>query len=379
MRKLCLFFVFCILPFSFYGQSSYFITDSLQSIGSKVIDQGENLNSQYCVVEVGVELLKYTPEKVTEYGFADGRVYVSKTIHIDGLPKKAFLLRLVKGKLTLYHYKSKETNTFYWEKDNQGVFELPKYHKDNSKMNFHDDLDYLTGDCPNVKNATRLVSYTINSMTDLIENYNNCKLIPFPHFRYGILVGYGLNRLETSTFQLNTLANINFKYQGNFIPGFFIDYPIEMSDFSINSGLYFTKCGYSYNYNYEDKDMSQKNTSFVANTTSINLPVLIRYTFPFMHVRPFVNAGLIYALNIKNSTNIYSSLIYPTYIESLIIDSSPHITKNQVGFSVGSGMEIKLDYKHYVFIELRYNKLYSLPTQYNLNKSEFQLMTGFNI
>jgi opacity protein-like surface antigen len=279
----------------------------------------------------------------------------------------------------LYHYKGKESNSFYWEKENKEIFELPKYHKDNSEMNFHDDLEYLTNDCPNVKNATKLVSYSIISMTDLIKNYNNCNLMPFPHVRFGVLLGYGLNKLESSTINLNSVADDNFKYQGNLIPGFFIDIPIEMSDFSINTSLYFTKCGYSYNYNYVDKDMLEKNTSFVANTTSINLPVLIRYTFPFMNVRPFLNAGLIYALNIKNSGGIYTSLIYPTYIESLINDASSHITKNQLGFSVGSGMEFKLNFKQSVFIELRYNKFYSLPSYNNLNKSEFQLITALNI
>jgi hypothetical protein len=279
----------------------------------------------------------------------------------------------------LYYYRGKTTKTFYWEKDSTKFYELPKYHKDHPEINFRKDLEYLTGDCENVRNATKLVSYNIKSLTKLVTNYNNCVLKPFQYFRYGLLLGYGLNKLETSTFKLNSTANINFKNEGDFLPGIFIDYPIEMSNFSLHSDLYFTKNGYSYISNYTDKDLKQKNTAFVANTTSINIPVLVRYTFPTMDVRPFLNAGLIYTYNIKNSTSIYTSTIYPTYIETTEIDKTSHISKNELGISFGVGIEYVLNNKHSVFFELRHNKLFSLPNEYNFNKSEFQLIVAVNI
>lgn len=386
MRKVLLFFVFCLLPFSFYGQDSYFNTDSVQSIGCKIIDNGDYLNSQFCTVEIGKETIQYTTNKVKEYGFKDGRVYISKYIHTSDSLKKVFLLRLVKGKLSLYYYNGKSGKTFFWEKDSTKFFELPKIHKDYSKMNFHDDLAYITSDCANIGNTTKLVSYNIKSLSELVRNYNDCKLIPFKYFRYGILLGLGMNKLEfpyaNSNNNTNFISNINFKYVGNFIPGLFIDYPIEMSDFSLHTDLYFTKSGYSYNSNskYQTGDLFlDRNTVFLANTTSINLPVLVRYTFPSMHVRPFVNAGLIYTYNIINSINVYTSTIYPTYIESSSIDKTSLISKSQFGFSGGAGIEYKLNNRHAVFIELRYIKLYSSPSDYILNKSEFQLITGINI
>jgi hypothetical protein len=38
-----------------------------------------------------------------------------------------------------------------------------------------------------------------------------------------------------------------------------------------------------------------------------------------------------------------------------------------------------LNIKHSIFFELRHNKLFSLPNEYNFNKSEFQLIVGVNI
>jgi len=379
MRKIILFLVFCVLPFSFYGQNSYIQTDSLYSTGNKIIDNSDYLNSQYISEETNKGIIKYTPDKVKEYGFDDGRVYVSKSIFIAGAKSKVFLLRLVKGKLTLYEYKGKEFTAFYWETDSTSFFELPKYHRDRHEINFRNDLEYITSDCKNVSSEIKRVSYTANSLSEFVRNYNECKLKPLASFRYGIILGFGLNKLENSSFQLNSLSNINFNYQGDLIPGLFIDYPIQRTDISIQTDLFFTKNGYSYNTNYTEKDMLNKNTLFVVNTTSINIPVLIRYTFQYMHASPFLNAGIIYTLNIKNSTALYTSTIYPTYIESSEMNTTPLISKNQLGYSAGGGFEFHLNNSHSVFIELRYTKLYSIPTEYMMNKSEFQLIAGLNI
>jgi len=88
---------------------------------------------------------------------------------------------------------------------------------------------------------------------------------------------------------------------------------------------------------------------------------------------------LIYTYNFRNNTGIYTSTIYPAYIESTEIDEESHITKNELGISAGAGVEHALNVKHSVFIELRYNKLFSLIKENNLNESEFQLILGVNI
>lgn len=379
MRKVISFFVFCIIPFGIYGQNAYFITDSISSFGVNITDNGDLLNARFCTVESAKGIIRYTPNEVKEYGLNDGRIYVSKTIFADDSLKKVFMLRLVKGKFSLYYYRGKNIKTFYWQKDSTTLYELPKYHKDHPEINFRKDLEYLTSDCENVRNATKLVSYNIKSLTKLVTNYNDCVLKPFQHFRYGLLLGYGLNKLETSPDQLGSAANINFDFVGGVLPGIFIDYPIKMSNISLHTDLYFTKNGYSYYSSYVDKDLIEENTFFVANTTSINIPVLLRYTFPTINVRPFLNAGFIYTYNIKNSTGIYTSTIYPTYIQTTVFDENSHITKNELGISAGAGVEYILNYKHSVFFELRYNKLFSLPNENNLNKSEFQLIVGVNI
>jgi len=380
MRKIISVLVFCVIPFCIYGQNTCIFKDSTSSVGDKIMDNGDLLNARFCTVESINGIIQYTPYEVKEYRLKDGRVYVSKTIFVEDSLRKVFMQRLVLGKLSLYYYRGKSIKTFYWEKDSTKFYELPKYHKNQPEMNFRNDLEYLTGDCENMKNATRLVSYNIKSLTKFVTNYNDCVLKPFQYFKYGLLLGYGLNKLETSSsFNLNSTNYIYFTYEGVLLPGIFIDYPIEMSNFSFHSDLYFSKNAYSYIFNYTDIDLKQKNTAFVANTTSINIPVLIRYTFPTMNVRPFLNAGLIYTYNFKNSTSICTSTIYPTYIETSEYDNTPHISKNEIGISAGAGIEYVVKNKHSVFFELRYNKLYSFPKEFNINKSEFQLIAGVSI
>ncbi|MDD2797446.1 MAG: porin family protein [Bacteroidales bacterium] len=379
MKKGLIYFIFGIFHFSIYGQGAYFLTDSISSTGENIIDNGDLLNAQFCTVEEGKKSIRYTPYQVKEYGLNDGRIFFSKTIQIGDSLRKVFLLQLVKGKISLYYYRGKSTKTFFWEKDSTTLHELPKRHKNFSKKGFRDDLADLMNDCDNVKDATTVVNYNSKSLTELITYYNSCTKKPLQHFRYGFLLGAGLNRLEVAAFHINSAANLKFSYEAEFSPGIFIDFPIEMSNFSFHTDLYFTKTGYYFNSIYTDVNFATKNTTFVANTTSIYIPVLLRYTLPTISFRPFFNTGLIYAYNIKNNTDIYTSTIYPSHIESSIVDNSLLITKSQIGYSAGAGIEYKLSNEHSVFIDLRYNKLFSLPNNYNLNKSSVQLIVAVNL
>lgn len=95
MEKVLSFLVFCIIPFGIYGQSTYFITDSISSFGANIIDYGDLLNARFCTVETANGIIQYTPNEVKEYGLKDGRIYVSKAIFANDSLKKFFLLRLV--------------------------------------------------------------------------------------------------------------------------------------------------------------------------------------------------------------------------------------------------------------------------------------------
>ena len=117
-----LWLVLFFMPVVAYGQNEYYSIDSSIYVGVKLIDGGAILNSRICQVKKDGEVVEYSPYEVKEYGFKDGRVYVSKEIQLsDSSKRRVFLERLYKGKANLYYYRAKGIKTYYIETDS-GTF-----------------------------------------------------------------------------------------------------------------------------------------------------------------------------------------------------------------------------------------------------------------
>ena len=170
-----------------FGQTEYFSTDSTASHGVELIDGGELINSQFCRVKKGEKTIEYTPYEVEEFGFKNGRVYISKEIQIADSSKRVFMERLHNGNTTLYYYRGKGIKTFFIQKDSTLFIEIPK--QDTAKEDYSNQLSNLTNDCPSVLDASKLVRYNKKSLSKFIARYNKCELKPFPSFKYGLTVG----------------------------------------------------------------------------------------------------------------------------------------------------------------------------------------------
>lgn len=371
MRYIAAFFIVCTVTLSAFGQQPYYMTDSLGSYGVKIIDNGSVKNAIQCEVEENKKSRIFTPYEVKEYKIGDGQVYVSKDIQIGDSIRRVFLLRLINDKTTLYVYNGKNVKLFFIEKKGTSLTEISKYNENNKRIDFRSNLANITDDCVNIKDAIKLVNYTDLSLSKLIKYYNNCRATPFPFVKYGFILGYGLQDLEAvgpGTTEIGSF--VNNKYKGSILPGVFIDSPISMTDFSFHADVYFSKYGYSFT-----KITETGSIDFVANKTSIQIPVLLRYTLPLMVIRPFVNGGLNCTYNLRNSTVVYNTLISPDYIELQSVNRNSVIPKYQIGITAGAGIEYKLNYNHSVFIELRYNKLFG-PLY---NNTQWGLLTSINI
>lgn len=409
MKYLVTIFIIIIHLSFVNAQLNYFKTDSILSIGLKINEGTPKTNAhQLEIIEKNKSYL-YTPYDVNEYGFSDGRVYVSKSIMIDGKETKVFLLRLVAEGTKLYVYYGQNQKLYFIEKENLPLITLTKYDKNN---NFRNVLLEITDNCQNVKNEIKLVSYTNNSLKKFISNYNSCKPSPLPFLKFGLLTGGSLINLETSI-RNNYLASYRGFALGNPILrppiGLFVDLPVAMSDFSIHADLYFLKCGYSFSHIEEnvfnikskreielsnalafmknsnalepkiDKPNEYFNLDFAANISSINLPLLIRYTMPLLSIRPYVNAGFCLTYNFQNSSQFITTLVRPDLVQLINFDSNSYIRKDQFGICFGAGFEYKINHRNSLFFELRYNKHLNSRSNYYFNINQFQLFTGFNI
>lgn len=372
MKRLYIIFLITFLPIISFGQSEYFSTDSSTYVGIKLINGGDLINSQLCQVEKRDTVITYTPYEVKEYGFKDGRVYISKEIQIADSSKRVFLERLHRGETTLFYYKGKGVKTFFIQKDSTLFVEVPK--QNTAKEDYSKQLLDLTKDCSNVSDACKLVSYNKKSLSRFITRYNLCELKPFPHFRYGVLIGYEFSKLITSDEENKNLKYFDYKYDGGFSVGLFIDNPILVSDFSLHVEFFLSKHGYSYHKLVDNKDVD-----FVANYTSLNVPLLVRYAYPSNKIRPFINVGINGTYFIKNETFLYETAINETTIEINDTGITSMISDFQLGYVIGGGFEYKLNYKNSLFFELRYCNQYKQGNSEFLGNTKFSVLTGINI
>ena len=360
-----------IMPYFANAQGAYVELDSLSRFGIKIIDNGDIVNSRLCQIKNYKTIEEYTPYEVKEYGLKDGRVYLSKEIQLSGSLKKVFLERLQNGKTNLFYYREKGIKTFYLERDSSLFLELPKHNKNE---HYKELLLRFTKDFTNIACEIQHVKYNKRSLSKLINRYNNCVSKPFPHFRYGVNVGYKLTLLGISKDNsYEDLKSFDFNYEGSSTIGLFFDSPILISDFSIHGELNYSKLGYSYNTKLDDRDLD-----FVANLSSLNVPFLLRYSLPTNKIRPFVNLGGIVTFNVRNESLLNHISISGNIIEINKATDNSLIDDVQIGYSVGGGLEYIINSKRSLFFELRYNKQQGINDLTSIYTSDFGVSTGIN-
>lgn len=359
------------MPVLSFAQGEYFTTDSLTSYGLKLIDNGDLMNSNICEVKIKDRIVKYSPYEVKEYGFKDGRVYKSREIQLGDSSKKVFMECLTSEKTTLFYYRGKGIKIFYLEKDSTLFVELPKKYA--GKEIYAEQLSQITSDCFNVSDACKLVSYTKKSLSKLITRYNQCVLKPFPHFKYGFLVGYEFLKLNPSTEQNDHLEYFNYTHDGSLSLGIFLDSPIQASDLSLHAELSFSDHGYSYNHASTTEDLN-----LLVNISSLRVPVLLRYTLPNNNLRPYFNVGTQFSFNNKKESGLYKTTFSENMIEINNLLDETIISTYDMGYLTGCGVECDLDYKRSVFLEIRYGNQFSISDNIRNSNSMVLISSGIN-
>ncbi len=363
--------LFLIQSVIVYGQKGYFATDSLISVGVRIVDGGPVQNSKFCRVGVKNQTIKYSPDEVKEYGINMRKIYISKRINVDDENKRVFLERLAKGSINLYSYKYKKGQKLFLERDSGQLLEILK--TGNDIGNYKDLLKSFTQDCNKVTESVKLASFNKLSLTKLIDQYNSCIEKPFPFTRYGLALGYTISNLYGSKMSDEVLKKAIFENDISFNYGVFIDVPIFLSYFSIHPEIYYKRNSFlshftSYN-NVND---------IIINATSINIPLLIRYSYPSLKLRPFVNIGSTFSYNYRNENMAYTAIISNNIVEINEIYHYKIYSDKLFGYTIGSGIQYNIDFKRSLFVELRYNSLRGMTFHTYENKN-LGILLGINL
>lgn len=180
-----------------------------------------------------------------------------------------------------------------------------------------------------------------------------------------------------NTLYIGYLDQFEFKRKGIFALGLFIDQPLFTSNFSLHANLFYTKHVYT-KHVYSFKRFDTRDLDFVANTSSLKLPVLVRYSLPINTIRPFVNAGSMILYNFSKKMQVYETIINDNVYEIKQILNESMIEKIQLGYSVGGGIEVPITYRNSLFIEVGYSQLLGIKKLKSISNSEFSFSTSIN-
>lgn len=169
------------------------------------------------------------------------------------------------------------------------------------------------------------------------------------------------------------LKLLNYKYEGAFSIGGFIDIPILSSNFSLHAEAYYSKHSYSYTLS-----STMEEIDYIANIHTLNTPLLFRYTLPLSKIRPYVNAGLMYSYNFKWNNSLLQTTITDNIVTVGQIEH-PTIDNHQLGYNIGGGIEYRLNYKNSLFFDIRYSDTFTSSSVNNFNKSTIYFSTSINL
>lgn len=373
-NKLILSFILIHAVITSFGQNNYYSRNGSTFFGVELIESDEVTNSKYCQVKEKEETKRYTPYEVSEYGFKSGKEYFSREIRLNDTLIKVFLERLSKGTISLYYYHGPHDKKLYIEKDKSGLIELTKDSLPGISEDYRTVIARYANLCKGSAEALKEVRYTKKAITKYFKQYEYCDFKAMSYFRYGITLGYSSYNLKYShDIEIQMIRDMDYKPDKSFAIGLFIDYPIFMSDFSIHSDLYLTKHGFSLNKRDQSADVD-----FVVNTTSLILPVMLRYTIPTNKIRPFINLGANFLYNVKNENTYYEAIIDNNIITLNKLSEKKYTSDFMLGYNFGGGLEYKINSKNSLFLELHYSNFKDISNTGKFKTSEFLINTGIS-
>ncbi|QHT65692.1 PorT family protein [Rhodocytophaga rosea] len=357
-------------------RTGYIVIPNKDTIQGWVDNRSEMKNARQIFFKrsQNTEPVKYEAVDLLGYGLTGNKMYESKQLKLDSNTTNiAFLEILVKGKISLYHFK--ENSYYYVEKSGYTLLpllqtEIKVVHEGRNYFNIRKDyigtLQMLMADCSALRKEIDQTSITYSSLMSLVYKYNNCgsESNSIQTKRKFLILNVGLiSGIQSSSIKF-TSQNAEFSYLSNaqFAPDYqpFGGVSVKTTFPWITEKVsMIIEAQYSKNHYYSDSKRTVLSSSYkyIRDELEINLdyirfPVLIRFTYPKGKFRPFLQAGAIYDIVLNNSSHWISeeeSSQTVTTTEGGAVD----IHDSQLYGTIGAGVEHRLSKKLSFFIECR--------------------------
>jgi hypothetical protein len=351
MKKYFFLLFFSILTSGLFAQRGYYSTKSTTFSGVKLSDGGD-LNFKVCQLK-GKDI-HFTPEQIESYGFNDKRFFKAFTIDIKGRQERYFLQLLIQGKVNLYYVVAEgEKKYFLTDSIHTVPIEVPPLLKNDQPF-----VGKMLADCPPSLKNIPFVRTRRNDLMRYIKDYNIFADRPFLRNRYGFQLGATTYNLTAVDYRWLYPVPGNLNFMG-YTFGAFADIPFSSINLSFHPELNFE------HFSTTKAFFSDDDYDLVLNSTSVSIPVYLRYTVLKNFLSPYFQAGPVYSRSIKNNRTLYQYDVVGNEIFTDLIDSRV-LQNNMAGYSFGAGVISHYGSKYSWFAEANFSKMHNLKTNTNI-------------
>lgn len=218
-----------------------------------------------------------------------------------------------------------------------------------SKNNqFREQLADLTSNFDWNSKQPELIKYSRQSIANIINRYNRMQNKRIPEFKIGLTAGY---RSTILSYLNNNTTNISFDKGNTVLIGSFAEIPLFQSPFSINPGLNLSNGRINGTQQFKSGE-----TNTVIKNTSLDIPLLIRYTSLATKWRPYLNLGPVFQFNIQNQITSLQTITTDGITRVLELNNDDLINNSLSGITVGTGIIYHYNDKYTASVEVRYKR-----------------------
>jgi hypothetical protein len=321
-------FCFLLVTCNTYAQYQYkkgiLINSKNEELPGFILDRGDYLNSKVCIFksEMKGPAVKYSAKEIGGYRFDNGNQFKAGRFNVKGLTRPIFAEVLVNGKITLLHNRGNREMSFYIQKENGKLVGLMNKENQNKLLVsaageqskfprfialYKDSLSAIFSEDSTFREDLENVGYNRKDLMKITRQYlyetcrgDNCvpylkDLKPY-QLRFGIISGARLTKIawyET--------AEGSYPIESSFLTtipvGAFFNIPLNF----LNGNLSLQTEVFASRIKSSSGDIIVNDSSFLFESTSIGVPVSLRYRFLQNKLSPTIFFGKETAFVLKSS------------------------------------------------------------------------------
>ncbi|MCL2072653.1 MAG: PorT family protein [Marinilabiliaceae bacterium] len=315
------------------------------------------------------EAKTFYPEDIEEYGFLNGIKYVSATLNFNGEEKNVFLEEIanIKDSIFLFIYCTDNNSDVFFILENSEN-KLKKIDT-NSPEEVWDKLKTIYN-CNDVLGMDKFPNKLTRKRVFVFFNaYKDCNPNLFPKFQFGPIVNVCMSNPK-----LQETPSYTYKQDFAFSIGAFFQLPFD------ECIALRTEVVYSHidnNTGIVDKMQKSKNETARYVRQSVQIPILVRYSFNFKAWKnvPYFQIGPCFDYAFKGEK--YKDDVIQTHNKNNLLDDKS-IINFLYGYSIGAGIEHKINHKRSIHLGLRNNWLTGSRQEYVEKINSFGLSCSVN-